>query len=643
MMGPGFIEMSFMMMFASGLFGSGGVMGLPPGERDAKFVQCAPQDSVFYTEWSSRGSGKPGAPGIDGFAADPEIRQFVADVEKAIFTMIDSEVGGAGGPEEVAGKNIPRLIRLLLNRSGCLYLEVDGKAAARLLENPPELPRFTPEFFGYLPAVKATLIVNGAGEADKIAGHLKPLLELIPGGDQGEGIKMKSLPIPLEGAKMVIHRHEDYFILGWGEDAVTRAVSGLKGETEKSLKNSDQFNASYAKVGMERMGMVTWVNISEVLGRVIKDLGPPGVMVAAMAQTLGVDKVEYLASCTGVVEGQIVTKSFLKTGGKTEGLLAVAAGRAVKPSDFSHVPADADLAFALSLSAPKILEAARNIVGTADPDSKEQLDAVIKQLESELGLTLEGDIFPAFGDVWTIYDSPSAGGAFITNAVLGLHVKDGAKAKAVYDKLMEIFKLALPGETRGGRFSRGVYLVKKSFMNHDVHFVNTVGDDDIIFAPAFCLTKSALLIAPHPQAIKSHLRFLDEKGETLEAAVKQAMPEGDMLNFCHVDAKLMARVAAGISPYIAQIVFTEIQRPGTPIDLFSFPSPRAILPYVQTSRSRGWRTEDGLMWETEHALPIPGASAIFAQMPMMFWSMSAVRFGNVQDALEAPAVEIAPE
>ena len=71
--GVGFVELLMVLVSGSGLFSGGGIMGLPPGERDAALVKCAPADSLIYAEWSERSTGEAGAPGIDGLAADPEI------------------------------------------------------------------------------------------------------------------------------------------------------------------------------------------------------------------------------------------------------------------------------------------------------------------------------------------------------------------------------------------------------------------------------------------------------------------------------------------------------------------------------------------------------------------------------------------
>ena len=63
-----------------------------------------------------------------------------------------------------------------------------------------------------------------------------------------------------------------------------------------------------------------------------------------------------------------------------------------------------------------------------------------------------------------------------------------------------------------------MYLKKAKFLDETIWYINTVGDDDVPFAPSFCMTKTRLFVAAHPQALKAHLRF--EKGNESNFAAK---------------------------------------------------------------------------------------------------------------------------
>ena len=118
-----------------------------------------------------------------------------------------------------------------------------------------------------------------------------------------------------------------------------------------------------------------------------------------------------------------------------------------------------------------------------------------------------------------------------------------------------------------------------------------------------------------------------------------------MLSLGYAKSEGAARAFLSVAPYISQLVFSEIQREGVPIDTFSWPSAAAFLPYLQDARSYAVRTKNGVIWHSESALPIPGMATVARQMPMFlgfsYFSMvqRRARFAPVQEAIEADAIQ----
>ncbi|WP_166830907.1 hypothetical protein [Thalassoroseus pseudoceratinae] len=642
----GLVGTNFLFML-SAMFSGGDILGLPPGERDSLYVQAAPVDAFYYSEWTARGEGKPGAPGIDGFAADPEVRLFVETVLETFRTVIASEFGGPSNPFT---KSIPELYMAVLNGSGCAYLEFDAEKAAASVENPPEIPPGMPPAIMMAPNYRVTVILNpGEKNADSFGKNLESLLGLIPGLLQKPGLERQAFPIPIPGAELTLHRHENYFILGWGSGTIDRVVAALDDKTDgdtQSIQENPKFQAAMKKVGMDRVASLAWVDLGGLLKSHAESAGQQGMVYTQMAKILGLDKVGSYTQCVGVVDGRITQKGQLITGGQTARLLAVLGGRSLKADDFAHIPADADFYQVFSMDWPKVLAELRTVVGDADPVALDALNGTVKQLESELELSFDDDIFPAIGQVWSVHNSPSNGGLLFTSPVLTVDVKDADKAEKVFKRLMEVLQLAVPGQTREGRWGRGVYLTKHEFMGRDIHFINTVGDE-IPFAPAFCLTETHIVATLNPQAIKAYLRGAEAKSPNLSAKVKKQLADhsGDVLSIGYANAEGAMQAFLSFAPYISQIVFSEIQRDGTPIDTFIWPSTRAFLPYIQDANSHAVRTDDGVVWHSEAALPIPGLSSVVGQMPVFlgfsYASMARqrARFAPVQDAIEVEAVE----
>ncbi len=641
MVGVGMMEMLLVVFSSGGMLGSG-LLGLPPGERDPALLNAAAADSVLYFEWAERGEPKPEEAGVDGLIADPEVKQFLSDARSAILKAIETETENGGPEEQILGSTVPYLVETAVGRSGSLSVRYDADVGPSGAV--PEGAQM-PVWLTALSGVRATLIVNGGDQGDEIAKKLTELLKIVPAEmRQGEGLEHVQFQLPMPGVSIELHRHKEYFILGVGQGTVDAAIAGLSGES-KGLRENARFNEAAARVAMKRTSLVSWLDIKGVREAAAKALGPQGAMIEGMLTIVGAEKIDSYVGTSGIVEGQMTSRSFLRTGGKTNGLLALASGRGIKNADFEQVPGDADFVFALSLNLRNVLAAVKDIVGKADPNSAEMLSAMIVQLEEELGMKLEEDLFGAFGDVLMLHDSPGAGGVFASSLVASFEVRDATKAQAALEKIMGIVEQSMPG-VGGNQFRRrGVTLEKKPFQGVDVYYINTIGDDDIPVAPAFCVTDKHLLMALHPQAIKAQLRFLKSRDANFAGRFGNdfSLPEGDVLKFSYFQSSELIRYLYAAAPYFGQIVFSEIQSEGGEIDIFSLPSARAVLPYVKDSTSFVVRTPEGILCEGRSALPLP-IGTFGTMMPFMLFGVRAVAMPVLGgQAFEADVAPVAVE
>ncbi len=598
-----------------GLFSGGGLLGMPPGERDESLIRCVGEEAIVYMEWAARGKGEPNGKGIDGLAADPEVKEFVSSVKRAILTAVEKETGDSDDPvEQTLGESLPPIILSILNRPGCLSISYD----ASKVKLDPEVG---PDPTAFIAGLKATVVINAGDSADELAKNAEKILDFLPAAIRAKNIQRQRLPIPLPGANLTLHRHEDYFIVGFGEDTIDDAVAGIKNE-RVGLAANKRFNNAFEAVKVGRLSTLSWIDVKGVLERVTTILGDQGQMVTHVSKALGTDAIESLVSAAGVSDGQVESRTFVTTGGSLRGILALAAGRAIKSDDLRHIPVDSDLVLAFSLTLPKVLDAAQQIMRDLEPGSAEFFESVLEAAETELGLSVKDDVFEAFGDVWTVYDSPSAGGVFVTSLVAGVEVKDPEKAQRVLSQLMRVLKASLPGDS-GTRRRRGVFLQERKFEGKNIYYINTVGDD-IPFAPAFCATDTHLLVALNPQNLKSHLRYMaSQPPKSFTDRMRVEVDNGDTLSFTYIESKTAIRYLYSFVPYLGQIIFSEVQREGAEIDIFSLPSARAILPYMSDSISRVVRTENGLRIEQSGPLPIGPGSFVMMNVPL--WTLFAVQ------------------
>lgn len=619
------------------LMTGGGLFGMPPGELDPAFVRCAPQQSLVFIEWATRGTGKLGAEGIDGFVADPEVVAFFESIERAIKSGVE-RASDSGNPEQtVLAESLPVLAKIILNRSGCIYLGYndspnDADANERRIAEG--------DWSAALGNIRATLIINAGDNADEFKKKISELLHLIADFEEKSvfqrQFQRQEIPLPVPGLKLTIHRHKNYFILGFGDGTVDAAVAGLDGKSQtKPIAANVRFKKATEKVAFKRTGSRGWIDVKGIVDSVVKAMGPQGAMVPAIAKMVGADALDSIATSTGVVDGQVSSKTFVTTGGRTDGILSLTAGRALKLADLSRIPADADFAVAKSVSFPKILAAAKKIVEQASPDSLPMMEGMIASLEGQLGISLEDDCFKAFGDVWTVHDSPAAGGVFVTSLVVALEVRDSRKAYEVFSKLMAVLGQSLPPEFGNEFRRRAVLLSQKKFMDRTIYYINTIGEADIPVAPAFCVTDKQLLIALHPQALKAHLRFLesDDANFTSRLPREIKMPEGEAIVLSYFNSKSLVRYVYSIIPYVGQMLFSNMQAAGIEMDVFDLPSARAILPYTTDWTSSVTRTADGILCQSQGGLPLPGGvSSTIGVLQMMFFGMvQRVQIGGERD------------
>ena len=603
--------MEMLLVFVLGGF-PGGLLGMPPAERDPALIQAAPVDSLIYVEWSARSAGKPGAAGIDGLAADPEIQALIKKVVSTIQETIDRETQNGSQPEQILGATLPKIGMTFLNRPGCLY--VGYRAPPLPADQEPQVPNILRMAQG----LRLALIVNAGDQADQFERDLQKLLEIVPTVEANKLDHVEiPLPIPIPDFALKIHRHKQHFILALGKEAVEDAIAGLDGKAQ-GLNSNPRFAKAWKRVDSPRIASVNWVDLKGARDTAIKLAGPQmGAMILGMAGMVGADSLDALVGSVSVVDGRIVSQTFLETGGKTTGIFALASGRGLQAADFQDVPADADLIVSWSLNGAKIIGAIREVIGKVDPGSRERFEQMLSQFATEIGFRLEEDLLQALDDVWMVQNSPGAGGLFLTSAVGSVGVKDHAKAELAFGRLMKLLEAGLPGLRESGfRRRRGVTLEQATFLGHTMYYINTVGDD-FPFTPTFCLTKRHVLITPHPQAMKAHLRFLNSKQER----AKMVLPDsGDVLVYTRVDTAKAVGLLYTLAPYFGTVMFSELQREGVDMTVFSLPSAKAILPYMQQSEMEIVRTDDGIMMRSRGSLPFgallpPAVAPLFLFAP----------------------------
>lgn len=631
MMGIG--EYLIVMTMMSAMSGGGMLMGMPPAQPDPVLEKCAPAQAVIYAEWSARSKGKEGAKGIDGFVADPEMVTFFKDLDKAIPNYIKKEE--MQPMQRILALNGYLLFKQFVNRPGCLYLSLSKNFH-------PELKKIVKAGQGkgniedaiaqlVLKETKIGMVINAGADADKTEKQIKAMLQTLPILLKKGAFNYQAIPLPfLPGnGSLILHRHKNYFILGLDRKTVDQAVAGLTGKS-RGLQANKRYVAAKKQNSYKRTASFQWLDIKPVI-EVVKVVGKLEMPhIEKIIEAFGGNSLDNVSMVAGVVNGEIRSKTFLTTNGKIKGLLAVASGRAIKPKDLEHIPANSDLCMTVSLDTKKLFTTLKTLVNIIDPGSLKELEKTIKGLEKGVGVRLEQDLFVALGDVWTIHDSKSAGGFFFTSAVASIEIRDSKKANDIFARVVDFIEESLVPKDDGelpdefDDFNLHPQLRSREFMGETIYYMKGFSRH-LPISPVFCLTKTHFLAAMHPQSIKSHLRFLKSKEQNMGKRYSKALTSasGEVVAFNSFDVPRAMRMYYAILSFWAPMVANEIGGGNyfDDFDVFSLPSARAIFPYFGESIGIVSRTKNGIVTETHGLSPMPTVGTL--GIPALLWLFTA--------------------
>lgn len=580
-----------------------GLVGLPPGERDARLVSAVSPQSIVYFEWSARGPGQTGAAGIDGFAADPEVRQFFQMLDQALTHQIEAAANDPEIQQAVRLECVQFLGRVVAH-PGCLFVAYE--------QNPSDKPGLE-GWIERLLGLRGGAIFSLGDDADAAWSSLLRILKSTPGFTGQDASPTLQIPFPVSGIPLFAHREGSHIIFAIGDSTLSRTIERLSGKSP-GLDSNPRFREAINQVAVPRISSIGWIDGHGVVTTIASVLGPLGALVRPMLTVVGVDGLDRVVQSSGVDNGSMIQRTFVATGGRTNGALVLFAGAPIQPAHFRHIPADADFVAAASINLPGVYQEARQLLATLQPLSVRVFDEVMKQLEAELQLKIVDDVLPAFGDVVTVFDSPSAGGLLVTSLVVGLEIRSPEKAEAVFNRLIKLAEQSTATDQIPDEFPA---IQRQQFLGHTVYCLNRSGPGfgaTSSVSPTFCLTDRHLYFAIHPQAMKAQLRFLDlqrpdaksSKHAAFDQVARQkvSIPAGDTLIYCYLDGPRAISIVSSLLPYLSPTILRQLEMEGISLDSSAIPSAAAIIPYFGDFTSVLSRRKDGLLWETRNLPPV---------------------------------------
>jgi hypothetical protein len=452
------------------------------------------------------------------------------------------------------------------------------------------------------------LIVSLEGQADTIGAALISLERLALRGqaaptEESGDVTWHSVPGLNAMPPVQWGIWNGYLIVGVGQGEAAAARERLAGEGDPSAWQVKLRR----EMGIERLATVGYLNVAKLVELFGPLLGDHRDVLAK----LGLDNVESISSASGLDQAACVSRLQIAIDGPPQGVFALLPHKPLSRDDLAAVPNDALLTVAVRLDVAETLDQITNLVANFQPNARAQFEEALWKAETELGVNLRTDLLKTLGDVWLLYVPKSEVLTSWLGATAVVKVQDRARLKKTIDRLTERAQMEL---SRGGR--RGGAMIRElRVAGQTIHFLS-VADDDMPFAPAWCLTDNALVVGLMPQTVKAFLRRDQGENTPADSFNPELLLSGP--DRPSVIADLDARsIFRGIYPLIqigARIVCGNLQREGIDINIALLPSCEAIAAHLTPSVSTWTKTDTGYVCESHQSLP--GGGDLVSSMPI---------------------------
>ena len=596
-------------------FGLGGglglPLGLPPLAEDPLLARVAPADCLFYTTWAGTATPDPKSTNqTEQLLAEPDVQHFVKEVERRIKAGL-STAAARGGPERVAlVEDASGWVKTLLTRPTAVYV-----ASVKL--NPNGLPE-----------VRGGALVNVGDDAAKLKASLEKYQTTFLGGaaqavDIGGETWYRIQP-PAPGAPSITWGVKGkYLIAGVGEGEVEAILKRARAVTPPAW-----LAGLRKQLAVDRTSTVSFLNVKAIV-ELLSPLGGP--QAAAAIEASGLGNVTSLCSVTGLDQTGFVSKTLVALDGEPQGIFALAGGKPLTAADLSPIPADATVAFAARLDPDQVFQTILGIAGKIEPRARQEVLQGIEALKQQLGVDLRDDLLKALGDTWCLYNSPGEGGLVFTGLTAVVQVTDAKRLAQTHAKLLAAAKAAIERDSRvpvkparprtaiknldGSseelppidmamfRERPGPRIEQFQFAGKEVYFLN-VGENNVPFAPAWCLTDKELIVALFPQNVKAYLSR-DAASPSLAQAPQMAalLRDGGSVCLSSADTPKLVEMFYPLAPMFGQMAAAEMRREGIDINVSILPSAKAILPHLRPTVSTIRRTKAGIEIDAQQTLP----------------------------------------
>jgi hypothetical protein len=583
------LSMSFLSVFGVMLI-SGGLsglpMGLPPAEPDVRMSQVAPEECLFYLSWSGMAEPSADSPNhTEQLLAEPEVQRFIKEVTDSLTEALKQGAGQGENAGRVADIT-PRLLKQIAVNPTTFFAGKFGAGPTGMT----------------VPIGLVVKVGDGVAEFEKDLLTILEILTDAPVPDAVDGVRTLITPRGIPKIQWTVSG--DYFILGVSEGTVAQIQERMAGDSVP-----EWLAAVHKRLPVDRVASVTFINTKEIMAAAQPFLAPllmsRGPDAVNPLDALGLSNLESVVNVTGLGESNTVSRTWFKVNGKPTGMLAMLDAEPLDADDFAEIPADSTIAVSLKLDPVETLDRFISLIDLIEPGASQQARLGLQQIDSEIGFSLENDLLGSLGDSWSVYHSPSEGGAIFTGWTAVAEAKNPDALRAVTSTIVGRVKQFEEMMKAQGRRPRIVGVRTMAVGDDTVHFLNMIGEE-FPFAPAWCVTDKHLIVSVFPQGVSA---FLNRKhgAETLSSLphIQEALAaERPPMSILHVDSKTVCQSVYPLALIGANFLFSELQREGVDLNISIMPDGNTIARHLQPALTTVTSGDDGIEVVSTRTLPI---------------------------------------
>ena len=377
-----------------------------------------------------------------------------------------------------------------------------------------------------------------------------------------------------------------------------------------SLANDPSFKAAMAQVGADPV-LAMYVNVESLVAAGDQFAAQaPDPQVAQnwpkLRDALGLAGLKRIALASGFDGQEWGTRAFIAAPGPHSGLLASMDQQPLPDELLATVPESATLVGAGRFDLAKTVEAIRSGINSFDPDMGQQIDGVTQMASAMLGVDIQKELLPAFGNEWVYYTDPRTGGKGMAGLTVINQLHDPQQSQATFEKFQTGLQ-ALAAQQIPKNTNVTLAFRKTRIGQIDVNYLAIP-----LVTPSWAIQDDYLCIGLYPQVAASAAGHIAAKGKSIldnpDFVALRTRLGGDKASAIRF-MDLRATAADAYSTWRAIASLDQIA------DVFGVDAPPALMPPLDQLMDQltpagqvTWTDADG--WHLRTISPFPGSEVL---------------------------------